>query len=283
VTCQRLPKLSVSDQLLLQPLEELGFTPQPVIWNDKKADWLSYDYLIPRSCWDYYKHIDDYNVWLTYLTAIHARVWNPVPVLRWNSTKKYLKDLEYNGVNIIPTVYITMKEKYFLHDIIKNKKWKHFVLKPAIGADGFEVSRGEIDTVKSSQKQLDNLLKKSDVLIQPLMNEAVDDGEYSLIFIGGNYSHAVLKRPKAGDFRSTYAFGGSVTTIKPSNMLIRQASRILEKLDTPTLYARVDGINVRETFMIMELELTEPYLYFESAPSSAMKFAKIFQHIASTL
>ena len=283
VTCQRLPTLSMSDQLLLQPLEKLGFNPEPVIWNNKKVDWSSFDYLILRSCWDYYIHIEDYLSWLTQLSTMHVHVWNPLPILKWNSNKKYLKELEYKGVPIIPTVYIEQGEKYFLRDIEDRKRWKHLVIKPAVGADGFGASRITTDLTNSSQKPFDNLLKMGDILVQPFMNEAVIGGEYSFVFIGGNYSHAILKRPVKGDFRPTHISRGGVIKIEPSNTLIRQAARILEKLGSPLLYARVDGIITNGTLLLMELELIEPYLYFEYAPTSAIKFAKTLKCMISSL
>ena len=52
-----------------------------------------------------------------------------------------------------------------------------------------------------------------------------------------------------------------------------QARAALEPVTEPWLYARVDGCIVDGRFVLMELEMLEPDLFFNLAPEAAPRFA----------
>jgi glutathione synthase/RimK-type ligase-like ATP-grasp enzyme len=112
-----------------------------------------------------------------------------------------------------------------------------------------------------------------DVLVQPFVDAVTTEGEWSLIFLGGEFSHAVLKRPRPGDFRVQTDFGGSATVVRPDAALVASAARVLAAVEEPWLYARVDGVVVDGRFQLMELEMTEPSLFFELVPEAAERLA----------
>lgn len=239
VTSTTYPKLSESDTFLLEPLKKEGIIAHAVAWDKQEADWALFDAIILRSCWNYPAKYKQFLAWLSNLQHLNANVWNPVNIVRRNSKKTYLFDLEKKGIPIIPTAC-------------------EFVTKPIVGNSALGVS-------KSSQK--------GEFLWQPLVPEVMAEGEYSFVFIGGKLTHAVLKTPKKGDFRANVQFGATEKRITPSKILARQAQRVLDAIDTNLLYARVDGINRNGTFLLMELELIEPHLFFDMNPKAADVFA----------
>src|SRR5205085_11023743 len=133
---------------------------------------------------------------------------------------------------------------------------------PAVSATAFETY-----VVEDRQSCLSSVEIERDVLVQPFIDEIVRDGEWSLLFFGGVYSHAVLKRAKAGDFRVQNVFGGTSEAREPSPAIVEGAARMLEAVP-PTLYARVDGVVIDGVFTLMELELIEPMLFLGQHPDA---------------
>lgn len=244
VTCARLPRLTEDDQLLAAALRDGGAEPRAAVWDDADVDWASFDAVILRSTWDYHLRIDEFLAWLDRLDGCGARVWNPVPVVRWNTNKGYLRDLD---VPRVPTAFVSRGGD--TGTAMREHGWRRAVVKPAVSATAFEthvVEHGEI--------------ARRDVLVQPFIEEVIREGEWSLLFFGGEYSHAVLKRAKPGDFRVQNDFGGTSEVLDPGADVIAQASRMLANVPS-TLYARVDGVVIDGVFTLMELELIEPGLY----------------------
>lgn len=106
------------------------------------------------------------------------------------------------------------------------------------------------------------------------MQEVHTKGEWSLIFFDGEFSHAVLKTPKAGDFRVQEDFGGAQSGQKPPKHLVNQAKNVLNAVQANCVYARVDGIEIDEKLILMELELIEPTLFLQAHPKVPTRFAE---------
>ena len=235
VTWSGLPELAPDDRLLRGALERRGATVHAVAW-DADVDWRRYDAAIVRSTWDYHRRVDEFRAWIDSLDG--APVWNPPAVLRRNIHKSYLLDLQEQGIEIVPTVFME----------------GGVVVKPAVSATAHGTVR--IDGA---------------VLVQPFVPEILTDGELSFVFLGQTFSHAVRKRPRAGDFRVQNDFGGTAERFAPSAALIAQAERIAFTLGEDWLYARVDCIERDGRLILMELEATEPSLFLDEV--SAERFA----------
>lgn len=274
VTYYGYPHLTESDKLLVKPLQDLGIDPQAVVWNDKKVDWSSFRSIVIRCCWDYHYKYRQFLDWLTELEKLKVSVWNPIDLIRWNSDKKYLRDLQKKGVPIIPTIWVDSGEKVVLDDIFQKFNVSQLIIKPTVGASSYEIIKADVREYKRAQSRLDKLLAKADVMIQPFRYEVLTEGEYSFIFINRKFSHAILKHPQKGDFRSIPEFGASEAYVNPEKKLISQADKILEKIDSLLLYARIDGVNCNREFHLMELELIEPHLSFDKNHQSAILFAR---------
>ncbi len=272
VTSTEFPKLSESDQLLVSPLKRHGVEPTAVAWDDPSVEWSQFDAIILRSAWNYHYRYDPFIKWVTDLEKIRVPVFNAPAVVKWNSQKTYLKDLAQKGIRTIPTVYQTYHSHCDLAREMETHSWNTVVVKPVIGASAYEIFSVSRSDVETGQKKLTKLLEKKGCMLQPLMEE-VQQGEYSLIFIGGKYSHAVLKVPPKNDFRSNYQFGSREIIVEPDKTILDQAAHVISQVKSDLLYARVDGIRKDNTFVLMELELIEPHLFFDMYPSGAEFFA----------
>jgi hypothetical protein len=207
---------------------------------------------------------------------------NPAETVLWNMDKAYLQDLERNGVKVVPTVWLRKGEPADLRAILERHAWDEAVIKPSISATAFKTWRTTLADAPNSNTELQQMLAAADLLVQPFIKEVAEKGEWSLVFFGGEYSHAVLKRPRNGDFRVQERYGGSSRRETPPAELVARASEVLSLASKPWSYARVDGVEVDGELMLMELELIEPYLFLSEHPQAAQRFAEaIVRQMAS--
>ena len=265
VSCRKNPSGTADDALATEALRRRGLPVETVLWTDPLVRWDRYAAIALRSTWDYYLHAGAFRAWLERLPR--GRLWNPLPTVLWNLDKRYLLELEGRGVPIVPTRLV---ERGPLAP-----EWSEAVLKPAIsggahrtfrlGAAGLPPEEGE--------RALAEILTGSAAILQPFLPEVARDGEWSLVFFRGAFSHAVLKRPAADDFRTQEAHGARVGHATPPPAVLAAAEHVLRAAAQETLYARVDGVQARGAFLLMELELIEPSLYFLGDTAAADRFA----------
>lgn len=275
VTYKKQPKLNESDALVVPYLAKQGVSVEAVPWDDRGIDWTIYDAVILRSTWDYHLRYKEFTFWLSRLKSENINIWNNVDTLIWNIDKSYLLELVEKGVDIIPTMIIDVLNDMIISQI---QKWDQIVIKPVHGGSAYNVKK-----FAASQKFLwisyiNKLLCDGKVIIQEFQNE-IFQGEYSLIFFNKKYSHAVIKIPKMNEFRSQIDYGGVETSIKVSPVIISQAEQVLQSLKEPFLYARVDGLIINDVFMLMELELAEPYLFLETDTDAPKKFSEVIETV----
>lgn len=273
VTDRKKKDLSGSDQLLIEPLKKAGFIAEAVVWDDPRVDWQKYAVLILRSCWDYPLKYGKWLAWLDGLKALKTKVWNPLETVGWSLNKKYLIELQTKGVRIVPTLLVQQGGEAQIPWVLPAMGWEDWVMKPAVGNEAIKVKRFKHSLLEKGVIYGGTILKTGDLLIQKYMPQ-ITQGEYSLIFINKKYSHGVLKLPKAGDFRSNYKFGGEPKLITVPKEIIEQGQQVVDAVEKPLLYARVDGVMDGPIFRLMELELIEPHLFFDLYPSGADEMAR---------
>ena len=274
VTYQKLPNLTADDRLVLDHLIRHDLTPQAVIWDTHDVAWKSFDAIILRSCWDYYLRHEEFLSWIESLEKIGAPPWNLPRVVKWNMDKTYLRTLSSKGVSIAPSIWLEKGAPANLKKILEAQGWKKAVVKPTISATAYQTWTTTPENAESNQAKLNEILNRSGALIQKFVDEIQVKGEWSFIFFGGKYSHAVLKRPKNGDFRVQEEHGGSSEAKNPDQALVKQAQKILESVAEPLLYARVDAIEMNGKLTLMELELIEPVLFLSHHPLAPQRFAE---------
>lgn len=262
LTAPTWPSLSPDDTTLVQAFERAGWHARPQQWRDPvQRD----DLALIRSCWDYVEHHEDF---LHQLRAWDATttLLNPVETVTWNASKRYLLDLRDSGVTVPPTRIIEDDPSATLADAMTSLGVGDVVVKPMIGAGG-----GSTWRTRDPEDERWSL-RGAAVVVQPFVPAILDAGEISLIWFGDGFSHAVLKRPTAGEFRIQTAYGGRVEAYLPPREVLDQAEMVLEVLPHRWAYARVDGIVTEGRFILMEVELVEPELFFRFAPNAAERF-----------
>jgi glutathione synthase/RimK-type ligase-like ATP-grasp enzyme len=260
--------LHSSDLPLVDALRAAGLDPIAEVWTDPSVDWSAYDAVLLRSVWDYHLRYDEFTEWLAQLDKAGVPVLNDSRLVRWNGDKRYLLELRERGVAIVPS-QIAAGE--CLHEVVAGLDGQEIVIKPTVGAGASHTIRGIAGSPELEQAM--DELPDAVYLVQPFQPEIQTDGELSLIFIDGEYSHAVVQRPVAGDYRVQLMFGGVATVTDPSPDVLESARAVLAAVGGQPLYARVDGVVVNGRFLLMELELIEPYLFLPESPQATQKLA----------
>jgi glutathione synthase/RimK-type ligase-like ATP-grasp enzyme len=277
VSCADYPDLPTDDQLLGAALRRRGVGVTAAVWNDPQVGWQEYDAIVFRSCWDYHLHPAAFLRWLDHLEqpAVHPppRVYNDVPTVRWNMTKTYLRDLEGAGVATAPTVWVPQGAATTLQEIVDSVGWDELVVKPTVSATAYETWRVERTRARQHEARFARLIGERDVMVQQFLPAVLSEGELSLVFLAGAFSHAVRKRPASGDFRVQEQFGGTAERADVEPGLIRQAAAAVAASPGKPLYARVDGVVVDGGLVLMELELVEPTLFFGLDGTAADRLA----------
>jgi glutathione synthase/RimK-type ligase-like ATP-grasp enzyme len=272
-TYAKLPSLNDDDRLLVSALGELGIAAVPAVWDSPTIHWEGFQAVLVRSCWDYHRRLPEFLTWIDRVEAAGVTLWNPPALLRWNSHKAYLRDLAARGVPIVPTRWLARRDRTELAALLDREGWQNAVIKPAVSASATETWRTSPGTAAADQRRLDELLDAEDVLVQPFVPEVETAGEWSVVFLGGQFSHAVLKRPADGDYRVQWEFGGSALAAPPPDHLVADAGRVLAAAPGDTVYARVDGVVRDGRLLLMELELIEPHLFLGWDPGAAGQLA----------
>ncbi|WP_438020223.1 hypothetical protein WMF18_14635 [Sorangium sp. So ce315] len=262
-------------QVLRREFALLDAEMTAVRWRDPEVDWARFDAVIPKACWDYVERSTEFLAWLDRVRDLGARLVNPVELLRWNSDKRYLLDLRRGGASVAPLVYVERGAHRDLRAELSSLGWGEVVLKPAISAGAYRTLRASSPDAEGVRDHAETILRDSGLLIQPFFPEIPRDGEWSLLFFGGAFSHALVKVPVRGDFRTQNMFGATVTAKDPPPALLEQAAAVLDLLPGKAAYARVDGFVREGRLQIIEVELIEPYLYLEhGAPHAARRFCE---------
>lgn len=255
------------------PLEEAfvraGVDHRWAVWDDPAEDWSAYSGVLIRTTWDYIDKVEAFRAWSATVDAASA-LWNPSPVVRWNSHKRYLPELAANGVGVVPTWYVARGEPISIEQLPEDRG-HGFVVKPAesIGANGLTRWSSDGEGRAGAAAAAAALhAEGQDVLVQPLLPSVTTGGETSVVFVDGCVSHAVRKIPAAGDIRSQPEYGSDVSAVTPSSAHTELGVRALEATATvlgldpgALLYARVDCVDHDGAPVLMELELIEPDLY----------------------
>lgn len=269
----------------LPPLETAMRTadlrPDVVDWDDPAVDWSSYDFALLRSTWDYTDRLHEFLAWVD-SAASRTILLNPPGVVRWNTDKHYLTELARAGVPVVPSSFIEPGESAVetLGAFLARNDMREFVVKPSVGAGSRDTQRHPRHAVAPAVAQAQRLLSAGrSVLLQPYLDSVDRDGETSLIYFQGRFSHAIRKGAllPAGSTASP-AIGlfapEKITARIPGADELQTAERVLAALpfEMP-LYARVDLIrNATSSPVLLELELTEPSLFFAHSPRSAEQF-----------
>lgn len=264
------PKLFPSDQLVVDQLKRQAINVQVIPWTKDLPSFCKADLVVVRETWDYHTRVEDFKLWLTRLEDASVAVQNPLPLMRWNLDKSYLLELSQRGVRIPRTQVFDADGPD--PDAEAFADLQTVITKPIVGAGNQKVQRipqAELQSWLRSPARRDS----PRWMLQEYLPSIEDPGEVSLIYIGKEYSHAVIKQPAAGDFRVNEEFQGTTRVYQPNSEDLNWAQSILGLLPYPSLYARIDYVQSGEERVLLELELIEPELYHKHCPEAVPMFA----------
>jgi glutathione synthase/RimK-type ligase-like ATP-grasp enzyme len=269
---------TADDRVAMAALTAGGWRVDAVPW-DEAVPWASYDVAVIRSTWDYHRRLGAYLGRLGEIAAAGCRVLNPLPLVRWNADKTYLRELAGLGVATVPASWRTGAPPGCLTTLFDELGADEMVVKPAVSASAEGTALVRRGTSPDPLRAVEAALGDRPFVAQPVATAVRTEGEYSLIYFGGAYSHAVLKTPAPGDFRVQEEHGGTACRVEPDQAQRAAASRALGLVRPVPLYARVDIVraNDGEGWWLMELELIEPALYFGVEREAAGRFAEALE------
>lgn len=256
------------DELAVGPLADRGIAVDTLSWRQRTQEWSDFDAVVIRTTWDYQRFANDF---LAVLDEIErsTRLLNPASVVRWNFDKIYLKELSGNAVKIVPTLFETHFSAENFAAWLEEFETPELIVKPRVSATAEHTYR-----LRKFDAALTESFEARPFLVQPFLETIVSEGEYSLFYFNGEFSHAILKEPKLHDFRVQEEHGGIITAIAPTDEMRSAASTALAAVAEPLLYARVDLVrDALGGFQLMELELIEPALYLRMDREAPTRFA----------
>jgi hypothetical protein len=270
------PELTEDDQLFARALERRGVSVSAAAWDDPAEVWSHAAAVVIRSTWNYHLHYAAFLEWVDRVagtTTLH----NDARVVRWNSHKNYLADIAHHGVPVIDTVFVESGSSLALRDVTRAHEWSDIVVKPAVSASAHETRHFAVADRADAQAHLDRLVATRDVMVQPHLTALAEEGELSLLFARGEFTHAVRRRSALVDghvMPKSAAADAPATALRTAERVLDAAGALSGVTPNELLYARVDlaGLGGNE-YVLLELELIEPSLFLVHAPSAAELFA----------
>ena len=264
------PEITVSDRLYAEALERRGFSVVGAPWDGPRTAFDGAAAVVIRSTWGYYRASDAFRDW-TEAMAAASRLFNPIGLVRWNLRKDYIGKLAAASVRVPQTHFVACAVET-IDKVFAETGWSRAVVKPLTGASGYSVELVTREGIAGAVSRLAAEARASGVLVQEFLPE-IADGELSLVYFDGIFSHAVRKRPPHGEFRVNSRFGATRSAERPSRAVTEQGAAALRLLPELPLYARVDGVVRDGQLIVIEVEVLEPALFLDFDPGSAERFA----------
>lgn len=293
-TCAALPDLDREDAPLVSALAERGVHAEAVVWDDRTVDWSAYDLVLIRSTWDYAQRRAEFLTWAAAVERT-STLANPYAVVRWNTDKHYLRELEQAGVPVVPTMWLE-PDRHLSSRALHTRfpADGDFVIKPAVSAGSLDTGRYTAIDAGSRGLAIQHArrLLEADrtVMVQRYLQSVDRVGERAHVFIAGEYSHTVLKSamldgPDVGvdgiyKQEEMSPAEASEAEVDMAREVIRQARALLtgapegDDVAEPFLYARVDVVSGDDGRpVLLELEMVEPSLFTSMADGALERFA----------
>lgn len=264
----------LEDGLVQNALERRGLRTTRVSWASDDFDWGSPRAALIRTTWDYFHRVDEFAAWLDRVEPV-TQLINPPGLVRWNMHKRYLDDLASRGVRVVSTHFVEQGDVAPLAAVLERTGWSEAVFKPVVSGAARETYRVTSDNAADLDTRFRQLVAAEAMMLQPFQRAILDDGELSLMVIGGRFTHAVRKRARAGDFRVQDDHGGTVHEYVATREEIAFAEAAVAACSPRPLYARVDAVRDNDDeIALMELELIEPEMFFRLHSPAAETLAE---------
>ena len=271
----------VSDaELSVAPMAELGWAVDMVPWR-RDVDWDEYDLVYICTPWDYQDDVAAFMDVLETIERSSALLVNSLDLVHSNLEKTYLRELEMRGADIVPSLFFDRFDADRVAACFAAHETDRIVVKPVVGANADHISVLSEPLAGATVDELRRVFADRPFFVQPFIDSVQSEGEYSLFFIGGDYSHAILKKPKQGDFRTQEEHGADILGVAAPEALVESARNVLGVVNPRPVYVRADFVRGRGRFLLMELELIEPSLYLRTDPGAPARFAAALAQAAA--
>lgn len=266
----------IDDHVAAEAMQARGWTVETIPWTSTDVDWGRFDAVIVRSAWDYFLDLAKFFDVMTSIQASGTKLFNDIDLIRWNADKRYLGDLAERGVEVVPTIFGRSLDRGDTHHFASMLQSDQLVIKPVVSANAIDTFRLAIDDEHEAAL---SRFAKDHFMVQPFVSSIALEGEISLFYFGGKYSHAIRKTPKSGDFRVQEEHGGHIASWKADSSALAAGASALEAMNAYCLYARVDLVrgNNTEDWWLMELEVIEPSMYFRMDDGAADRFREALE------
>lgn len=254
-----------------------GWEVDTVAWRDPQTDWSAYDAVYLCTAWDYPHYLDEFAAVLQNIERSSATLVNELSLVQWTLRKTYLRDLESRGADIVPSLWRIDIDVEEIPSWFETHGSNTVVIKPEVGTNAHDtfVLQNPLDA--ETRSLLATAFLQRAFFVQPFIENIQSEGEFSLFYFGGEYSHAILKRPTVGDFRSQEEHGAQITSVQPCEKLLAAGTKVVSLVDPQPVYVRADFVRGADNrFLLMELELIEPSLYLRMDNAAAARFAAAF-------
>ena len=274
--------------LLLAACERLGLCAEVRAWDDFTVSWARYDVVVLRSAWDYHTRLPEFLRWCERVDRV-ARLHNPLPILRWNTDKHYLADLEAAGIPVVPTRFVEPDAdplpalQLFLAEF---PDVAEYVVKPTVSVGSRDTQRYRREQEFAAANHIGRLLDTGrSAMLQPYLDAVDTQGETALLYFNGEFSHALRKaallrpnEPPLDHLRLPNAIAAREADADELQVAEAVLGVLQARGDGIPLYARIDLI--RDSHgqpRLLELELAEPSLFLASVPAAAERFVEVLR------
>jgi len=277
LTMQNTEGWSIDADLAIPPMQALGWHIDTVAWRSPGVDWSCYDAVYIGSPWDYPEDVSHFIDVLEQIDRSGAVLVNDVTLVRWGIPKTYLRDLEARGAAIVPSLWLDRLLPGQLSALFETLASNRLVIKPVVSTNATDTFLLERGRAREAEPVLLGKFSHRALVVQPFVESIQTEGEYSLFYFGGVFSHATQKIPKTGDFRVQEEHGASLAGIEADASLVDCADRILSLVEPRPVYARCDLVRGTDRrCLLMELELIEPSMYLRMHKDAPRRFAVAF-------
>lgn len=277
LTMQSTEGWSIDAHLAIPPMQARMWNVESVPWRAGGTDWNSFDAVYIGTPWDYPQHLSQFLSVLKEIDKSGAVLVNDYSLACWNVRKTYLRDLEQRGSAIVPSLWGDSLAAGAFFAFFDKLSSDRVVIKPVVSTNAADTFLLERATAAANEQRLLQTFSARAFVVQPFIEAITTEGEYSLFYLGGKYSHAIRKVPKQRDFRVQEEHGAEVLSATPDSCILETAGAILQLVDPLPMYARCDLVRGPDGhYLLMELELIEPSLYLRMDTAAPERFAVEF-------
>ena len=258
-------------------MQELGWEVEAIPWRSAGANWSEYQAVYVGVPWDYPRDPAKFLSLLESIDRSDAVLVNDLALIRWSLPKTYLRDLEERGADIVPSWWMDEVDLEGVADAFGYWHTDRIIVKPVVSTNATHTYLLTRPELSAKATDLIAVFENRPHVVQPFIASIVEEGEYSMFYFSNEFSHAIRKTPKQGDFRVQEEYGAEIVAIHPEASLLETADGVMALVEPIPVYARIDLVRARDgRFLVMELELVEPSMYLRMDDDAPARFARAF-------